>query len=179
MQKIQRPMRCAYVFFWDCAVSATDDVQFQYTHLIDYAMEATKHWRSANKKRSIVETTHFAERKRWQQSEAELSDRIVNLEKSEARLQKWEARRDLINHYLGLVNQLSEYVRERCCISGETDKHRDNQELRHQLNQLGYDVPPKSYSYKPGHQVLSQASQLPARSQFARAQSSATLGQFV
>lgn len=55
-----------------------------------------------------MESTLSKERKQWRKHEVELNERIAALEKTEAKLKKWEARKAMINHYLGLVSKMSE-----------------------------------------------------------------------
>ena len=91
--------------------------QFQYSQMVRYSKAVTSHWRSEQRKRRILESSFSKERKDWRQQEADIKDRIAALEKAEAKLKKWEQRREMINHYLGLVGKMGEYVASRHLIT--------------------------------------------------------------
>ncbi|EME38534.1 hypothetical protein DOTSEDRAFT_140871 [Dothistroma septosporum NZE10] len=85
-----------------------DPLRFQYSQILRYSKAVTLRWRCEQRKRRILESSISKERKQWRKQEADMKDRIVVLEKGEAKLKKWEQRREMINHYLGLVGKMGE-----------------------------------------------------------------------
>lgn len=88
-------------------------LQFQYSNIVHYARGVTMNWRDANHKQRAMEESCSKERKahrRMQTELLEMKTRVAVLEKAEAQLQKWESRRALISHYLGVVKDMSELV---------------------------------------------------------------------
>lgn len=78
-----------------------------------YAIRITKHWKSTAAKQRIMEAAYGKERKQRRQIQNEVLDlksRIEELEKCEARLAKWESRKPIINHYLGIVGDMAKYA---------------------------------------------------------------------
>ena len=57
-----------------------------------------------------MENAYLSERKQRERLESEVLDmrsQIANLAKSEAKLARWEARKPMINHYLGVVTSMA------------------------------------------------------------------------
>ena len=80
--------------------------------LSHYARQARKHWKTALQKQATMETACSNERKARRQVQTELlelNNRIERLEKSEAQLKKWEARKPAINHYMSVVGEMAKY----------------------------------------------------------------------
>lgn len=69
-------------------------------------MQATRRWKSAEKKLRRLERHHHQERKIWDQEQSELKAQIAALGKKEAKLEKWEKKRSMINHYLNAVTDM-------------------------------------------------------------------------
>jgi flagellar motility protein MotE (MotC chaperone) len=66
--------------------------------------------RNARHKASALDSVYTHERKYNKQLEQDVLDlnaRIDALSKSEKKLEKWEARREVINHYMGAVNDMA------------------------------------------------------------------------
>jgi flagellar motility protein MotE (MotC chaperone) len=85
-------------------------MQFQYTNLARYAQRAGKHCKTAERHQQAMETAFSKERKQRRQVQQEVLDlksRLEDLEEKEVKLQKWEARKDVINHYLKVVNVMA------------------------------------------------------------------------
>ena len=78
--------------------------------LCHYARQARKHWKGAERRHSAAEASNSKERKQRRQIQSEvleLKTRVETLQKAEAELQKWESRKDVINHYLGIVGHMA------------------------------------------------------------------------
>jgi hypothetical protein len=93
--------------------AVADMLQFQYTNLARYAQCVGKHWKTAERQRQALEAALSRERKQRRQAQhanSDLKARVEELEKNEVKLQKWEARKDVINHYLGVVSDMAQYV---------------------------------------------------------------------
>lgn len=78
-----------------------------------YAIRVTKHWKSSAAKQRAMEAAYGKERKQRRQMQNEVLDlksKIEELEECEARLAKWESRKPVINHYLGIVGDMAKYV---------------------------------------------------------------------
>ncbi|KAK5679813.1 hypothetical protein LTS10_007761 [Elasticomyces elasticus] len=120
----------------DGSVPGMEAVRFQYMNVARYAQRVTKHWKRAERKRRAMETAYSEEHKQHahvQQEVLNLKARNETLEAADAKLQKWEARKPVINHYLQVVHDMSS----------------DIANMRSQLLQLGYDVPKRSYAFNP------------------------------
>lgn len=84
--------------------------QFQYMSMSRYALQVTRRWKESQAKQHAMEAAYSKERKQRRQIQAEVLDqksRLDELEKLEAQLRKWEKRKPLINHYLGLVGEMA------------------------------------------------------------------------
>ncbi|KAI6879155.1 hypothetical protein KC360_g8154 [Hortaea werneckii] len=84
--------------------------QFQYMNISRYAIRVTKHWKSSAAKQRAMEAAYGKERKQRRQIQNEVLDlksKIEELEKCEAQLAKWESRKPVINHYLGIVGDMA------------------------------------------------------------------------
>ncbi|KAK4496798.1 hypothetical protein PRZ48_012782 [Zasmidium cellare] len=138
---------------------AMDAMRFQYSHLVRYAKDVTKSWKLAEKKRRTVEHTLSKERKQWRTQEAELNKRIADLEQKEAKLNGWEKRKAMIDHYMKMVTKMSE----------------DIAVMRGQLLELGYQVPDSQYGFQGDDNIqkpISQATKQNASSATLAASSS-------
>lgn len=70
----------------------------------------TRHWKGLQQNYQALESAYSKERKQRRQVQAEvlsLRARVGDVEAKDAQLQKWEARRPLINHYLGVVAKMA------------------------------------------------------------------------
>ncbi|KAK0947157.1 hypothetical protein LTR29_001440 [Friedmanniomyces endolithicus] len=129
----------------DGTVPGMEAVRFQYMNVARYAQRVTKYWKSSERKRNATETAYSEEHKQRRKLQDEvlgLKARIEALEVAEVKLQKWEARKPFINHYLQAVNDMSS----------------DIALMRSQLLQLGYDVPKRSYAFGSNNAARSSAS---------------------
>ncbi|KAK5127574.1 hypothetical protein LTR85_006914 [Meristemomyces frigidus] len=120
----------------DGSVPGMEAMRFQYMNLARYALRMSGRWHSARQKQQAMEAAYSKERKQRRQIQAEvleLRTRVEELEKGETQLKKWEARKPLINHYLGAVGEMA----------------RDIEVMRSQLSQLGYEVSERSYTFEP------------------------------
>lgn len=84
--------------------------QFQYRGLSQYSQHIWSAWKAELKKRCKLESAYSTDRKQWRRQDKEMKERIATLEKLEAKLNKWEQRRGMISHYLGLVTRMAESV---------------------------------------------------------------------
>lgn len=61
-----------------------------------------------------METALSKERKQWRKREAEiqqaLKERDIEIETADAKLRKWDSRKDVINHYMGIVGSMAKFV---------------------------------------------------------------------
>ena len=81
--------------------------------LSHYAREAKGHWKKAEEKLSAAERSCAQEQRLRRQAQADLvqlKDRVRVLEKSDVHLKKWEARKPMIEHYLGYTEAMAKYV---------------------------------------------------------------------
>ncbi|KAK0328350.1 hypothetical protein LTR54_002038 [Friedmanniomyces endolithicus] len=118
----------------DGTVPGMEAVRFQYMNVARYAQRVTKFWKRSESQRNATETAYSKEhkqRRKFQDEILGLKARIKALEVAEVKLQKWEARKPFINHYLQAVNDMSS----------------DIALMRSQLLQLGYNVPKRSYAF--------------------------------
>ncbi|KAF2159197.1 hypothetical protein M409DRAFT_30337 [Zasmidium cellare ATCC 36951] len=127
----------------DSSDPALDAMRFQYSHLVRYAKMVTKSWKVAEKKRHAMEHTLSKERKQWRTQDAELNKRIADLEQKETRLNGWEQRKAMIDHYMKMVTKMSE----------------DIAVMRGQLLELGYQVPDAQYAFYQNDNNLKHAPQ--------------------
>jgi len=126
-----------------------------------YAQRVTKYWKSSERKRNATETAYSEEHKQRRKLQDEvlgLKARIEALEVAEVKLQKWEARKPFINHYLQAVNDMSRSVFSSACLLRSADIASDIALMRSQLLQLGYDVPKRSYAFGSNNAARSSAS---------------------
>lgn len=98
-----------------CGHAATliDKFQFQYMNVARYARRITGHWKTAQRNLQAVEAAYTKERKQRRQVQAEILElraRVEELEISEVRLKKWEARKPRINHYLAVFGEMARRV---------------------------------------------------------------------
>lgn len=88
--------------------------QFQYQHLARYSQKVNKSWKVAESKRRILESTLSGERKQWRKREAEIKKALVErdtlIQDLDAKLKKWDGRKDVINHYMGIVGPMAKCV---------------------------------------------------------------------
>ncbi|KAI7191191.1 hypothetical protein KC316_g6896, partial [Hortaea werneckii] len=108
--------------------------QFQYMNISRYAIRITKHWKSTAAKQRVMEAAYGKERKQRRQIQNEVLDlksKIEGLEKCEARLAKWESRKPVINHYLGIVGDMAKEIKT----------------LRDRLAELGYDAAAQDFLF--------------------------------
>jgi small-conductance mechanosensitive channel len=81
--------------------------------LSHYAREARNHWKKAEKKLAAAEKSYAQERKARRQAQADLvqlKDRVQVLEKADLQLKNWEARKPMIEHYLGRTEAMAKSV---------------------------------------------------------------------
>ncbi|RMZ02840.1 hypothetical protein D0862_05885 [Hortaea werneckii] len=110
----------------DGEIPGMEALRFQYMNISRYAIRITKHWKSTAAKQSVMESAYGKERKQRRHIQNEVLDlksKIEELEKCETRLAKWESRKPIINHYLGIVGDMAKEIKT----------------LRDQLAELGYD----------------------------------------
>ncbi|KAI7210170.1 hypothetical protein KC333_g8365 [Hortaea werneckii] len=108
--------------------------QFQYMNISRYAIRVTKHWKSTAAKQRVMESAYGKERKQRRQIQNEVLDlksKIEELEKCEARLAKWESRKPIINHYLGIVGDMAKEIKT----------------MRDQLAELGYEAAGQDFMF--------------------------------
>ncbi|KAK3068452.1 hypothetical protein LTR53_013961, partial [Teratosphaeriaceae sp. CCFEE 6253] len=145
-------MLCPAIKF-DGTVPGMEAVRFQYMNVARYAQHVTRYWKSAVRQQLKTEAARLHERKQRRELQREvesLKDRLRKLEQADAKLQKWEARKLLIHHYLGAVHDMSEYAPKPSPTSfGMADYFSEIATLRQQLSQLGYEVPRRSYAFDP------------------------------
>ena len=82
-------------------------------NLARYAQQVTRYWKGSQHRQQAIEAAYSRERKQRRQVQSELLDlkaRIETLEKGEAQLKKWEARKPVINHYLSVVGEMAKSV---------------------------------------------------------------------
>ena len=87
--------------------------QFQYISLYRYAVQVRKHWKQTQQSLSTAETALGKDHKQRCKVQAELQNltaRLQTLEVVEAKLKKWEDRKPVIHHYLGLVGKMAKYA---------------------------------------------------------------------
>ncbi|KAI6829357.1 hypothetical protein KC332_g6892 [Hortaea werneckii] len=111
----------------DGGIPGMEALRFQYMNISRYAIRITKHWKSTAAKQRIMEAAYGKERKQRRQIQNEvlaLKSKIEELEKCEARLAKWESRKPIINHYLGIVGDMAKEIKT----------------LRNVLAELGYEA---------------------------------------
>ena len=75
-----------------------------------YAQRVTRYWKQAERHQRTMETTSSNERQQRRQLQRDiddLKDRMRGLEQAEVKLQKWEGRKAVINHYLSAVQEMS------------------------------------------------------------------------
>lgn len=151
--------------------------QFQYSQMREYSKSVALHWRSEQRKRRILESTFSKERREWHKQESAFKERIAAMEKAEAKLRKWEQRRDMINHYLGLVGKMGGYVSCHDFVSLTTDISRDINRMRSQLAQVGLHVPEGHYAFNPSKNNVPNTQQQQVQTHGkSRGDSAATLG---
>ena len=79
-------------------------------NLSRYAGRVGKRYQDVLHKQHVMEAAFSKERKQRRQVQAEVieqKERIAELEKLEVKLNKWEARKPIINHYLAAVNDMA------------------------------------------------------------------------
>ena len=104
---------CEYVLLPALTYSPPDSLQFQYMNVARYAQRVTKCWKRSERQRNTTEAAYSKEHKQRRKLQDEmlgLKARIKALEVAEVKLQKWEARKPFINHYLQAVNDMSRLV---------------------------------------------------------------------
>ncbi|KAK4575278.1 hypothetical protein LTR86_001130 [Recurvomyces mirabilis] len=109
-------------------------VRFQYMSIARYAQRVAYHWKRAKAQQQSMRSAYsheHLERKQLQEQLGTLEPRLAALELMEVKLQKWEARKPVINHYLNIVHDMAN----------------DMADLRLQLRRLGYNAPGKSYAF--------------------------------
>ena len=127
-------------------------LQFQYLNIARYAQRISKDCKLAKHKQRATETAYSNERKQRRQVQQQLSymnARAAELEKADAKLQKWEARKAIINHYLDVIEPMSTWVSRERATQSELTRIREIQSMRSQLRQLGYRVSDQSYAHDP------------------------------
>ncbi len=152
---------CEYVLLPALTYSPPDSLQFQYMNVARYAQRVTKYWKRSERQRNVTETAYSKEHKQRRKLQDEnfgLKARIQALEVAEVKLQKWEARKPVINHYLQAVNDMSRsvYSSARPLLSADTAS--DIAVMRSRLLQLGYDVPKRSYAFASNNAAQSSVS---------------------
>ncbi|EMC97119.1 hypothetical protein BAUCODRAFT_67851 [Baudoinia panamericana UAMH 10762] len=103
-------MRCPAIELNGC-VDGMEALRFQYVNIARYAQGVTKHWRRAERHQRAMQSAYTKERQQRRETEQQvlvLEARVEKLAKLEAKLQKWEARKPAINHYLAVVTYMSE-----------------------------------------------------------------------
>ncbi|RMY74171.1 hypothetical protein D0864_10073 [Hortaea werneckii] len=98
----------------DGEIPGMEALRFQYMNISRYAIRITKHWKSTAAKQRKMEAAYVKERKQRRQIQNEVLDlkgKIEELEKCEARLAKWESRKPIINHYLGIVGDMAKEIK--------------------------------------------------------------------
>lgn len=135
--------------------------QFQYMALARFAQKVQRRRKDAEQARKAAEQSSSEERKQRKHAQQRLKDAVAgadesagSLQKAEAQLKKWKDRQPYINHYLGLVKTMSEYVQYSPCplisrLTGDSDLS----QMRSQLLELGYRVPQRDYSFKDTNHV--------------------------
>ncbi|KAK1068290.1 hypothetical protein LTR74_005788 [Friedmanniomyces endolithicus] len=134
----------------DGTVPGMEAVRFQYMNVARYAQRVTKCWKRSERQRNTTEAAYSKEHKQRRKLQDEmlgLKARIKALEVAEVKLQKWEARKPFINHYLQAVNDMSRLGFPNARPVPSADSASDIALMRSQLLQLGYDVPKRSYAF--------------------------------
>lgn len=154
-------------------------MQFQYQRLANYSRKVNKAWNTAECKGRAIERILSNERKQWRKREAEskdaLRERDALIEERDAKLKKWDGRKDVINHYMSIVEPMAKCVVSISCMRWLLTYARDIADMRAMLEELGYQVPARDYSYQPkskSKHAMDKESAQHAR----RHDSSATLG---
>ncbi|KAK3673816.1 hypothetical protein LTR78_006371 [Recurvomyces mirabilis] len=99
-----------------------------------YAQRVAYHWKRTKAQQQSMRYAYsheHLERKQLQEQLGTLKSRLAALELVKVQLQKWEARKPAINHYLNIVHDMAN----------------DMADLRLQLKRLGYNAPGKSYAF--------------------------------
>ncbi|KAI7337575.1 hypothetical protein KC315_g2206 [Hortaea werneckii] len=118
----------------DGGIPGMEALRFQYMNMSRYAIRVTKHWKPSAAKQRAMEAAYGKERKQRRQMQNEVLDlksKIEELEECEARLAKWESRKPVINHYLGIVGDMAKEIKT----------------LRDQLSELGYGAVGKDFTF--------------------------------
>ena len=90
------------------ALNLIVSLQFQYSHISNYGVQVTRLWKADRRRRRAAEHALIKDQETYEKSYSELTARIRELEKSETKLEKWEQRKSMINHYLGMVGRMGE-----------------------------------------------------------------------
>lgn len=97
--------------------------------LAQFSQKVHRRWNEAEQKRAAAEQGHAKERKHRKQLQTEMkrlekqiSTSREESEKAEAQLKKWRDRQPIINHYLGVVKTMAEYILRRVSARGSTNR---------------------------------------------------------
>ncbi|SMQ55876.1 unnamed protein product [Zymoseptoria tritici ST99CH_3D7] len=124
-----------------------DALRFQYNRFVRYSTKVREIFKSAESKQRTMEAALAKERKQWRKRETSLQKELVEckvaLEDANNRLEKWNQRKDGIEHYMGIV----------------VDMAKDLTAMRSQLRELGVDYPLKQYAFDPPQDSARDAQQ--------------------
>ncbi|KAF2864073.1 hypothetical protein K470DRAFT_51595 [Piedraia hortae CBS 480.64] len=120
----------------DGSTPEMEALRFQYLTLYRYACRASKYLRSAERGKVEMEAAYIEKMEQCRNLESEVMElraRESEIKGKQEQLEKWEARKPVIHHYLRVVKEMAS----------------DIEEMRSQLKWLGYEVPKRNYEYRP------------------------------
>ncbi|KAK5116620.1 hypothetical protein LTR62_007294 [Meristemomyces frigidus] len=130
-------IQCPAVQF-DGTIPGMEAVRFQYMSIARYAQGVTRHLKRAVRRQHAMHNEYLKEHKLRMHIQHDLDAakaKLLDFNSMQAKLQKWETRKPVINHYLSIVHDMSNDIRV----------------LRDQLEHLGYEVPQTNYAFDPGN----------------------------